>query len=564
MKPTPSSPKRRVETLVRVHARHCAVIALLAAGTWPVLADVQHPVAAGDTLWSIAEQHIGDAGQWRLLQQANRLANPHKLHVGQVVRIPADVTSLPVADASVVFVHGEVLATQPGEPSARALRSGTSLAEGTLIEVRDKAFVRLKLADGSAFGLSAGATARLERLRRDNGTQQSQTVIRMLSGRVESDVVPRQHPKTRFDVHTPMAVASVRGTRFGVSASPDAATSHVSEGRVVMRSLINRRQNTTLGAGEGARVGAAGDLQRSELLPASDLSALPKLWDDGEFVSFALPPQQRAQGYRARVLRSDAPGAVLREAWVKDPNVLWQALDDGSYTLAVESVDKLGLLGQTAEHSFRVSATPAAPLFRQPAAGATVSGQGLTLRCTELLDVAGYRIQIASDTAFNQPLVDTTTPDRCEHVAQLPPGTYHWRVASLSAANRTHQGPFSLPSTFVVAPNAPAITSPDSDSTFWPRRPGFSYRVQLAEDANFSHVLRDDWLDGSQVTLPAVAADAVYLRWQSRDAEGRTSRLSAVHRLALNTGGLRTTDNEAVKAGDKPVGTSNGAPQQAR
>ena len=61
---------------------------------------------------------------------------------------------------------------------------------------------------------------------------------------------------------------------------------------------------------------------------------------------------------------------------------------------------------------------------------------------------------------------------------------------------------------------------------------------------------------------PAASAEAVYLRWQSRDAGGRTSRLSAVHRVALNTAGLRSGDNSAVKAGDNTVGTGN-SPLQA-
>ena len=152
-------------------------------------------------------------------------------------------------------------------------------------------------------------------------------------------------------------------------------------------------------------------------------------------------------------------GAVLREAWVKEPAVLWQALDDGNYTLAMQSLDKLGLLGQTAEHPFQVQATPAAPLYRQPAAGATVGGPSLTLRCTELLDASSYRIQVASDAAFGQPLVDVTTQDRCEHMAQLPPGRYHWRVASVASGTPARQGPFGLPSAFeVVATEAYGLT----------------------------------------------------------------------------------------------------------
>lgn len=568
MKPTLSSPRPRVEARVRNKAARCAAAALSVASVWPALADVRHTVVPGETLWSIAEQHTGDAARWPVLQRANRLANPHMLPVGQVLVIPAAAGALPAAEASVLFVHGDVWATWPGGQQAGALRAGVSVPEGTVIEVREHAFVRFKLPDGSAFGLSAGSKARLERLRRDNDTQQSQTMIHMLSGRVESEVVPRVHPKTRFDVHTPMAVASVRGTRFGVSASPDDATSDVSAGRVSVRSLINRRETTTLVAGEGARVAATGGLKRAKLLPAADLSSLTADWEDGEFVPFALPAQAQAQGYRMRLLRSDTVGAVLREAWAKEPEVMWQALDDGQYTLAVQSLDSTGLLGQTAEHNFRVMATPAAPLYRQPAAGARVVGPSLTLRCTELLDVSGYRIQVAADGTFRQPLVDINAKDRCEHVAQLAPGQYHWRVASLSNSAPARQGPFSLPSTFEVFQTLPSANPGSAlaaeSSTFWSPKPGLTYRVQLAEDAAFTRVLSDGWLPGNQVVLPAVASEAIFLRWQSRDAQGRTSRLSAVHRVTVTAAGLRTSDNEAVRAGDAAVGTGHGSPQPPR
>lgn len=561
-----------------------ALAALLGASAWPAWAQDQHQVAPGETLWSIAERYTGTARQWPLFQKANRLANPHQLRVGQLIHVPDTSDRLPTADALVVFVYGESTVTvppvgataapsaapAPAGPAPTVLRSGTSLPEGSVIAVGDKAFVRLKLADGSVFDLYAGAQAVLQRMRHDGNSQQTRTLIRMLSGRVESDVVPRQHPGTRFDIHTPMAVASVRGTRFGVSASPDQATSEVTTGRVLVRSLANPRQSTTLEAGQGASVDAQGGLRSAALLPGADLSALPSQWDDGEFVAFALPPQNQAQAYRLRLLQTDPPGGVLREAWTKDPAVLWQALDDGRYTLAVQSQDQLGLLGQTAEHRFAVLATPAPPLYRQPAADATVAGPRTSLRCTEVLEAQGYRIQVARDPAFQQPLVDTRVEQRCEHQAQLPPGRYHWRVASLSPRVPGGQGPFSLPSSFQVSASDAAAT-PEVDAAFWSPRAGLSYRVLLAEDPAFTKVLRDEWLSSNRLALPESPPQAVYLRLQSRDAEGRTSRLSAVHRLTLNapaTGGLLSGDGQPVRTGEPPAGgstpNSNELPQRPR
>lgn len=47
-----------------------------------------YTVQAGDTLSGIAAQRLGDPAKWRLLMELNRLANPNRLKVGQVLQLP--------------------------------------------------------------------------------------------------------------------------------------------------------------------------------------------------------------------------------------------------------------------------------------------------------------------------------------------------------------------------------------------------------------------------------------------------------------------------------------------
>lgn len=49
----------------------------------------QYTVQEGDTLASIAEEHLGSADQWQLIAQANDISNPDQLEVGQTLTIPA-------------------------------------------------------------------------------------------------------------------------------------------------------------------------------------------------------------------------------------------------------------------------------------------------------------------------------------------------------------------------------------------------------------------------------------------------------------------------------------------
>lgn len=48
-----------------------------------------HVIVAGDTLWDLARIYYGNAGQWRKLLAANRNIKPHRLAVGEKLRIPA-------------------------------------------------------------------------------------------------------------------------------------------------------------------------------------------------------------------------------------------------------------------------------------------------------------------------------------------------------------------------------------------------------------------------------------------------------------------------------------------
>ena len=47
-----------------------------------------HTVVAGDTLFNIAKQYLGDGNRYTELAQANNIANPDHIEVGQVITIP--------------------------------------------------------------------------------------------------------------------------------------------------------------------------------------------------------------------------------------------------------------------------------------------------------------------------------------------------------------------------------------------------------------------------------------------------------------------------------------------
>jgi hypothetical protein len=108
-------------------SRSAAAVALVAI--LPGLAVAQegrtHTVIAGNTLWGIAAQYLGDPFQWPRIHQANleRIDNPHRILPGWVVRIP-DASTAAVVEVSVMpgppGVEAPVLPTPQAAPPPQA------------------------------------------------------------------------------------------------------------------------------------------------------------------------------------------------------------------------------------------------------------------------------------------------------------------------------------------------------------------------------------------------------------------------------------------------------------
>lgn len=91
--------------------------------------------------------------------------------------------------------------------------------------------VRIELSDGSI--LNIGSNAQLRIVQHD--AQHQQTTLELMYGRLLANVVRISKRKGKFYVRTPIAVAGVVGTRFGVQANPESADVLCREGAVRVR-----------------------------------------------------------------------------------------------------------------------------------------------------------------------------------------------------------------------------------------------------------------------------------------------------------------------------------------
>lgn len=532
--------------------------------------EIPHTVRAGDTLEGLANAYLDNPRQWPLLQQRNKVANPRRLQPGSTVWIP--VRLQPKASAQVEFVQGSATA-QPGAQSpAQPVAQGTHLDEGTRLQVGPDSFVAVRLADGTVVRVQAQSDLQLRQLRRRGRTGSVQSVLEMRAGSVESSVTPSADALRRFEIRTPRAVTSVRGTEFGVAlAASGQATASVLEGSVAVQSRAENAaqpapDTTLLARGQGLSVAPDGTLGAPRnLLAPPDLSTVPAQLHDLGLLAINVPATPGATAFVAQVARDAAMTQVLRSGRFADGQLRWAALEDGSYHLAVRAVDEAGIAGLPATRPIAIKTRPVPPLYQQPAPGAVLPRVTGALRCTEVPGARWYRIQVAASADFATPLLDESRLDPCQLVlATLPVGNYFWRAATIAqlAGGAQDQGPFAPAQPFSVAQQPAALDlsamrAQDGDTIVqlhWPAQAGQRFRVQLAQDLEFAKVLQDIQIDEPRWTSASdLPAGTYFIRIQVLDPSGLQSEFSPPRSIRVGTGLNTSTGLPLSTTGGEPV-----------
>lgn len=544
--------------------------------------EIAHTVQEGDTLEGLARAYLDTPRLWPQLQARNKVANPRRLQPGSVVWIP--VRLQPKERATVEFVQGAVTAQARSGDAPAPVAAGGQLDEGAVLQVGPESFVAVKLADGTVVRVQAQSELQLRQLRRRGRAGSLQSVLEMRSGAVESSVPPNAEAFRRFELRTPQAVTSVRGTRFGVALDGNGnTTAAVLSGSVAVQSRTNEpaasshvpggpapapnpAHTAMLAPGQGLAVSADGTVGAPRtLLPAPDTSGVPAVVGDAAILAIDVPPIAGAARYVAQVAQDADFTRVLRHGSFADGQLRWKALDDGRYYLSVRAVDEAGIPGLPTVQPLVVKTRPVAPLYQLPAPGAVVARDTGALQCTQVPGVRWYRLQVAQDAQFTRPVLDAERQAECRvALAQLPPGNYFWRAASLLElpGGQADQGPFAPPQPFTLADRptalpAQALQAQDGDATVrlhWPGQPGQRFRLQLAPstDPGFESIVLDSMLDAPAWTTSQLPAGEYLVRIQVLDPSGLQSDFSAPRQIRVGSG-VRT-------GAGLPVSTSSGEP----
>lgn len=191
---------------------------------------VAYVVKPGDTLIGLASRYMNRPGDYRVVQKANRVAQPTRLRPGSQLNIdPNLLKSTPIAASLSAFTGPVTVETNGQRAPARV---GMPLSEGQVISTGPGAFATFELEDASRVTLPSNTRVRISKLRQVMINNAPQRVFQLDQGKSTISATPTETPGARFEVRTPVSVSAVRGTEFRVGANGDGAQTEVLKGAV--------------------------------------------------------------------------------------------------------------------------------------------------------------------------------------------------------------------------------------------------------------------------------------------------------------------------------------------
>lgn len=457
--------------------------------------DWVYTVRPGDNLWNLSARHLTAIAYWKRLQAINHIIDPLTIPPGTKLRIPVPwLKKFPML-ARVAATVGKVEVFDEDTGRSSPATAGSYLVLGDAVRTDKDSNTTLEFVDGSRLLLQSDSYLKLHHLGVYGSTGMTDTRLNLERGRLETQVTPEAGPASRFEISTPAAVTSVRGTDYRIGTAPAATESRaeVLSGGVDVRSAGVSR---LVPGGYGTV--AANDrppLPPVELLPPPDVSALPASFDRVP-IQLALPGLPGAEAYRLQISAAGEGARLLFDRHYRSTSLRGPDLADGEYRLRVRAIDGRGLEGANAEHRFVLNARPEPPFPIEPKPQAAVPVDAPVFAWSKKETIGRYHFQIAREPAFLRPVVDRSniSDSRWPADRTLPLGRFFWRVASVDI--REGEGPYSDPQEFRRVMPAPEIGEPDiGDDKLVVRwragLPGQSYHVQWAATPDCTTPLKD-------------------------------------------------------------------------
>ncbi|AMO97368.1 fecR family protein [Collimonas fungivorans] len=515
-------------------------------------ATITYRAQLGDTLGVIAAQLTSSKNNWVQLAKLNHIENDRTIPVGTAIIIPVALLPDDPSTAQVAAMSGNIDAVgADGRPIEIGI--GTTLSEGTVINTGSNSFLSLSLPDQSHVALPSNSQVKLSKLRTARYTNSPRTEITLLKGRVESKVSPLDKNKGRFEVHSPLAVAGVRGTDFRVDLVGDRVMTEVLSGGVAVAKK-NQAPALTLRPGQGNVTNIKGVGKAVALLPAPQLNGRPQL-QERPTVRFSVAPVAGARSYRAQIATDADARNVVSEAESDNAELKVNGLEDGKYFARITALDQTGLQGIPQITAFTLKARPEPPISIEPKNKSRA--EDVMFSWAEVGNAQAYHLQVASDAEFRQLVLDQPALAAPQFSAgKLALGTYFWRVATIveqSKGTGSDQGPYGDPQRFNLLPalQVPKIADAvDGDLSFrWSAEPGQTFVVEIGRDAGYSALLLTQTTATPEITVPRPGNGTYFIRIKAIDADGYVGPFSPSQKVYIGSRWITSDGSPLLNVG---------------
>ena len=499
--------------------------------TWSPSDLVQITVAKGDFLINICKKYLDTENRWKEIARINRMKNPHKMMPGDKIMVPSVYLQGTPLNGKVVFVQGDAKVQMGGEGAWIALKTGDFISPKSHLKTGKESALEVRYEDGSSFLLRSETEVGILQARKAS-TSHLLHDLYLRAGRMVSKVREATGEASRYNVHTPAAIASVRGTEFRVAVDEAEKTfAEVVESRVAVDAA---NKSVELAQGEGTMV-QKGDppLPPQKLLPPPIPLNMMPIYNTAPAITFTRI--EGAKAYRVIVSRDEQGKNLLRETMLKSGELYKSAkLADGVYYLLAQTVDAIGLEGTSSKaYPFTIRLNPLPPITQAPHEGAKVKGKSVNFAWLSVSDAVRYHVQIAEDREFSKMTMDKTGLTETSFKAGgLEYKPYYFRISSI--AKDGYQGAWSDPLPFVLMPQPPtpsveqpAISKDEINLRSRSVGEGFTYRFQFAKDNQFKDILIDQKADKPQITVKRPKEAGVYfVRTSAIDRDGDAGEFS--------------------------------------
>lgn len=484
-----------------------------------------YTVVEGDNLWNLSEQHLDKVTRFEQLHKLNNIENPKHLQPGTRIRVPlAWIRSNPVA-AKIISITGRAEIQRARSSTTEPAKVGSLMQLGDQLSTEDDSSVAIEFADKSVLSLHENSLVHFDHLSAHGVTGMVDSRLNLLKGRMDTKVTPAVGPGSRFEIETPSAISAVRGTvyRALVMDNGDKSNIEVLHGKVAVSGankqlLVNKGYGTQVAAGQPP-------LPPKALLPAPIFEPIPDTITEINW-RLAWSEVAGAKAYRVEVATENDFDTLVWEGITEYNRAAFPDLLDGHYAVRVRAIDSLGLEGINQQAMIQLNAQPQPPIALKPVDHQVFREQPPSLQWTAADNAKAYRLEIAADDKFTQPLLDKTLTDSEFDAASLSAlGHYYWRLSSIASDGEV--GPVGPARSYQIKPIPEkveaAVSAEESGQLVASWNVGMgqpNYRVQIANDKAFNDIIIDETIDKAEYAFEPFKGDERYLRVKSIEQDG--------------------------------------------